>query len=202
MKKILVAYTTNSGSTEEVARTIGEELGKDGDQVEVRRLEEVSTLEAYDAVVVGAPLILGWHRAAQKFVRKHQGALSRVPAAYFATAMSLTQTGENQFGTIPIFVDPDLAKPPQHPNRLSLKERYATLANYLRPMLRAAPTVRPVSAGFFGGKMELFRLPFIQMLFVMVVIQAQPGDLRNRSAMQQWAGQLRSLLLESDQKQA
>jgi menaquinone-dependent protoporphyrinogen IX oxidase len=202
MKKVLVAYTTNSGSTEEVARAIGEELGKDGDQVEVRRLEEVTTLETYHAVVVGAPMILGWHRAAQKFVKKHQQALSRVRVAYFATAMSLTQVGENHFGEVPVFVDPTLAQPPKNPNRLSLKERYAAVANYLQPMLKAAPSVKAASIGFLGGKLELFRLPFLQMLFVMVIIQAQPGDLRNWTVIQGWAAHLRSMLLASDQEQA
>ena len=33
MKKVLVAYTTNSGSTEDVVKVIAEELGKNGDQV-------------------------------------------------------------------------------------------------------------------------------------------------------------------------
>ncbi len=66
MNKILVAYTTNSGTTEEVAQAIGEELGKRGNAVDVRRLEEVTSLEGYQAVVVGAPMILGWHRAARE----------------------------------------------------------------------------------------------------------------------------------------
>ncbi len=34
--KILVAYGTASGSTAEVAQTIGEEIGKAGTQVDVR----------------------------------------------------------------------------------------------------------------------------------------------------------------------
>jgi flavorubredoxin len=37
-RRILVAYTTNAGTTAEVAQAIGEELGKDGMQVDVRRL--------------------------------------------------------------------------------------------------------------------------------------------------------------------
>ncbi len=35
MKKALVAYTTNSGSTEDIARRVSEELGKNGAQVEL-----------------------------------------------------------------------------------------------------------------------------------------------------------------------
>jgi menaquinone-dependent protoporphyrinogen IX oxidase len=197
MKSILIAYTTNAGSTAKVAQVIGEELGRKGAQVQVCRLEEVTSVEPYDAVVVGAPMIMGWHSAAIKFIKKHQHALDHVRVAYFLTAMNLTQTGEQSIGTIPIYVDPALAKPPKNAKRWSLKERYATVTHYLRPVLDAAPSVKPVSVGFFGGKLELYRLPLLQMLFVLLVIQAQPGDFRNWPAIGEWAVSLRPELLES-----
>jgi menaquinone-dependent protoporphyrinogen oxidase len=192
--RILVAYTTNSGSTEEVARAIGERLaaGEHGCQVDVRRLEELAGVESYDAVVIGAPMILGWHRSAVGFLKRHQAALGRVPVALFCTAMSLTETGDRRIGEVAVTVDPFLAKPPARAGRLSLKERYATLSNYLRPVLKAAPAVKPVSIGFFGGKLELFRLRFLQMLFVMLIIRAQPGDARNWAAIRAWADDLRA----------
>ena len=64
MKKVLIAYATRSGTTAEVARTIGEEIEKTGTQVDVLSVDKVNGLESYDAVVLGAPMILGWHRAA------------------------------------------------------------------------------------------------------------------------------------------
>src|SRR5512143_3621112 len=94
MKKILVAYATNSGSTTEVARVIGEELRKTGIQVDVLSVAEISQLSGYDAMVVGAPMILGWHRQALRFLRKNRGALKHLPLAVFVTCMSLTKTGE------------------------------------------------------------------------------------------------------------
>jgi menaquinone-dependent protoporphyrinogen oxidase len=72
MEKILIAYTTNSGTTTEVAKTIGEELAKAHAQVEILRLEEILTLEPYTAVVIGAPMMMGWHRTAVKFVKAYQ----------------------------------------------------------------------------------------------------------------------------------
>ena len=194
MKKILVAFTTNSGSTEEVAQAVGEELGKGGDQVDVRRLEEVRDIAQYQAVVVGAPMILGWHRAALNFIKKHKKALSQVRVAYFFTAMSLTQTGETIIDAIPVCIDPEQAKPPKNTRRLSLEERYALPASYLRPALKAAPEVKPVSVGFFGGKLEMFKLNIFQMLFVMIAIRAQPGDRRNWDFIREWAGNLRRAL--------
>ena len=125
--KILIAYTTNSGSTCAVAEAIAGELGKGGAVAEVRRLEEVEDLSRYQAVVVGGPMILGWHRGAAKFLKKHQQALSRVPVAYFFTAISLTRTGDTQLNGVPIEIDPSLPKDAKNPARLSFRERYATV---------------------------------------------------------------------------
>lgn len=174
---------------------IGEELSRAGQPVEARRLEEVSDLAAYGAVVIGAPMIFGWHRSAVRFVKKHREALSRVPVAYFATAMRLTEDGTKPPEGVRLYLDPDLAVAPQNRKRLSIKERFTTVGNYLKPMLGAAREVKPVSVAFFGGKLELFRLAWWQMLFVMAVVQGQAGDYRNWAYIKGWGAELRSHLL-------
>jgi menaquinone-dependent protoporphyrinogen IX oxidase len=194
MRKFLVAYTTNSGTTKEVAKAIGEEMGRGGDEVDVRRLEEVTNLDPYAAVVIGAPMIMGWHRAALRFAKMNQQALSKVPVAYFMTAMRLTKTEEKEVDGIPIVVDPLIAKPAKNPARLSFKERYTLATNYLRPILKQAQSVRPISVGMFGGRLEYYRLKWYQVLFVMAVIQVQPGGSHNWPFIQQWAANLRLLL--------
>lgn len=137
MRRILVAYTTMAGSTAEVARAVGEELASRGFQVDVLPLDEVAGRAAYDGVVVGGPMILGWHRAALRFLRRNRQAFQRLPLAVFVTAMSLTQTGEASVGGVPVTVDEKLPKPPRKAGGLSFRERYARLSNYLRPILRA-----------------------------------------------------------------
>lgn len=192
--QILIAYTTNAGSTASVAEAIAEELGRDGTPVEVRRLEEVTNPEAYSAVIIGAPMIVGWHRTAQKFIKTYQQALSRVPVAYFFTAVNLTQTGETSIDGIPVCLDPALAKQPQKASRLSFKEQYALPANYLRPALKAAPAIKPISVAFFNGKLELFRLKWWQVLFVLIIIQAKPGGYHNLPFIREWAAGLKDQL--------
>jgi menaquinone-dependent protoporphyrinogen oxidase len=196
--RVLVAYSSNSGSTAEVAEAIGKELGQDGAQVDVhliRDLGDAPDLSSYSAVVIGGPMILGWHREAARFVRNQRLALSRLPVAYFVTAMSLTDAEAAAPDGVAVYKDPRLVKTPKTPHKLTLKERYASVGNYLRPILGNAPEARPVSVAFFGGKLDFGRLNFLQMLFVMLIIGAQPGDYRNWDAIRNWAGDLRSQLL-------
>jgi menaquinone-dependent protoporphyrinogen oxidase len=193
--RILVAYATLSGSTAEVAEAIGETLGQEGAQVDVRPIKDVGDLSSYQAVVVGGPVIMGWHRKAVGFLGKHQGALSQVPVAYFMTAINLTKSTEVSLGDVPVYQDQRTAKPPQDINNLSFRENHASVASYLGPVLKKAPQVKPVGAGFFGGKLDYTKLNILHKLFVMLIIQARPGDFRNWEAIREWAASLRPALL-------
>jgi len=185
--RVLVAYASMAGSTAEVAQAVGEELAKAGARAEVRPIGQVRDLQGYDAVVVGGPMILGWHRAGLRFLRRHRRALQRMPLAVFVMAISLTESSETSVEGVPVVLDDQLPQPPKTPARLSFRERYATLANYLRPILRAA---RPASIGVFAGRLEYGRLTWWAVLFVMVIIQAAAGDRRNWPAIRAWAAGL------------
>ena len=189
MKKVLIAYATRSGTTAEVARTIGEEMEKTGTQVDVLSVDKVNGLESYDALVLGAPMILGWHRAALRFLRKNRSSLKRIPLAVFVTCMSLTKTEETSFLGVPVMIDENLPKPPKDESRLTFKERYSLVSNYLRPILQACP-VKPVSVGVFGGRLDFSHMQWWAMIFVVLILQAQAGDKRNWEAIRAWARNL------------
>ncbi len=193
MSKILVTYASLSGSTVEVARAIGEEITQQGKQVDVLPLEEITGLGPYEAVVIGAPMIMGWHRSAQRFLRKNRTALQGIPLAIFLTALSLTSTGEKVVDGVPMCVDENLAKALQKAGRPTFKERYSDIHHYVTPILKAASPARPVSLALFGGSLDYRRLKIPAMLFVMLVIQAQPGDRRNWPTIRGWAKDLPAL---------
>ena len=190
MKKFLVAYSTNAGSTAEVAETIGETLRQEGAQVDVRRIKDAKEVSPYDAVIVGGPMILGWHKEAVKFLEKHQKALSEMPVAYFFTALHLTKTGRASLGRVSIYQDPALALSPKNENKLSFKEKHTTAESYLEPALKKAPLVKPVSAAFFAGELDYSKLNILHKLFVKVIIRSPAGDFRNWEAIREWTSSL------------
>jgi menaquinone-dependent protoporphyrinogen oxidase len=187
MARILVTYATMAGATAEVARTIAEELAARGAEVDLLPIAEAGDLERYDGVILGAPMILGYHKGALRFLRKHRSVFRRIPLAVYALAMSLTETGTTAIDGVPVFVDPNLPKTRQRPDRLTYRERYATVSNYLRPVLRAVQPARPVRLAIFGGRLEYGRLKWWAVLFAMLIIKAQAGDRRNHPAIRAWA---------------
>jgi menaquinone-dependent protoporphyrinogen oxidase len=199
MKKILITYATMAGSTVEVAEAVREEIAKRGLQVEILPLREVKDIQAYDSVVIGGPMIMGWHREASRFQKKHRETFQTIPYAVFVIAISLTQTGETNVGGVQVYLDEELPKPPANEERLTFRERYARLSNYLDPILKATRPAKPVSIGVFGGRLEYGRLKWWAVLFVMLVIQAPAGDRRNWTAIRSWAAGLPAALKIEEQ---
>ena len=70
---VLVAYANRYGSTLEVAEKVGEVLHDSGLKVEGRPARNVSSLEPYRAVVLGAPVFIGsLQKNIKRFLSKHQ----------------------------------------------------------------------------------------------------------------------------------
>jgi len=194
MSNILVAYATNSGSTAEVAEIIAAGLKSAGHSATTLPLNQVTTLDGYDSVVLGAPMILGWHADARRFLKQHRQALAARKVALFACAMRLTIPSGQPAQDFDLYLDPNLAAAPAKPGALTIKERFTTLGHYLKPILAAAGPVKPVNAAFFYGKLEMFRLKWWQAAFVMAVVQAPPGDYRDWDAIKAWANRLAPIL--------
>lgn len=85
--KVFVGYATAHGSTEGIARAIGERLTRAGLSADVRSVDEVEALDAYDAVVLGSAIHdRRWLPQAAAFVRRHTAALARRPVWLFSVS--------------------------------------------------------------------------------------------------------------------
>jgi len=128
--KILVTYASRIGSTAGVAEAIGKTLTESGAQVEVCRMQEVTDLTPYDAVVAGSA-IRGkqWLPEAMQFMQTHQAALRQKPFAAFLVCMTLAMpSGEKYRPHVATWLDP----------------------------VRAL--VKPVSTGLFAGALDISKI--------------------------------------------
>lgn len=186
MSKVMVTYSTNSGSTVDVAEIVKDELVRCGHEVNLMPITDVQGVSGYDLLVVGAPMIFGWHKPAVKFLRRYRSSLAGKRIAFFACAMRLTVEPGVSY-PIPLVIDPSLAADPEKKGSKSLKERFTTTGYYLAPMLKAIPNTKLLSVAFFKGRLEMFRLKWWQAAFVMFIVGATPGDFRDHDFIKSWS---------------
>jgi menaquinone-dependent protoporphyrinogen oxidase len=85
MTDVLIAYASKHGSTEQVARRVGEVLRAQGLTTTIEQAGTVSDLDDVRTVVLGGSIYMGrWHRDARAFLTRHAQALDGIPFAVFA----------------------------------------------------------------------------------------------------------------------
>jgi menaquinone-dependent protoporphyrinogen oxidase len=84
--KVLVAYATRHGATTGIAERIATTLREEGIHAQALPVEDVTSLEEYDAVVLGgAAYMFHWLKDARKFAQRHQAALEQRPVWLFSS---------------------------------------------------------------------------------------------------------------------
>jgi len=160
--KVLVAYASTNGSTQEIAEAIAGTLRENGLSVDLQPMRKVQSLQEYRAVVLGAPLYMfHWHKDVLKFLPKHRDALVELPVAIFASGPSFT--GDE--------------KECQEVHRQIHKE----LAKF--------PWLTPLAVEIMGGKFDPAKLRF--PLNLLPALKNLPAsDLRDWTAIRAWASGL------------
>lgn len=161
--KILVTYASKYGSTQEVAEAIAARLREKGFSVELAAMARVSSLDPYDAVVLGSPLYIGnLLKDAQQFLGRLQAGLIHRPTAFFI--LGPTEQKEEDFKSVQQQLDLLLAK---------------------------MTWFKPAAVELFGGRLDPARLRFPDNL--LTILPASPlhdkpaSDIRDWSAIQAWA---------------
>ena len=91
--KILVAYASRHGATAGIAERIAETLERSGLDVTLQPVENVGSVDEYDAFVVGSAAYMGgWLGDATTFVRRHRDLLAGRPVWLFSSGPVGTET--------------------------------------------------------------------------------------------------------------
>jgi menaquinone-dependent protoporphyrinogen oxidase len=167
---VLVAYATRSGSTQEVAEAIATALRDQALAVDLQPARRVRALEAYNAVVLGAPLYMfRWHADALHFLSQHRAALAARPVAIFALG-------------------------PWHDDE---KERQGA-REQLDKALAKFTWLKPAAVEIVGGKFDPAKLTFPFNL-IPALKQMPAGDARDWPAIRAWAASLPALFQRQPQ---
>lgn len=90
---VIVAYATRHGATAGIADHIASTLTARGLTARAARVEEVTHLDDYDAVVLGgAAYMFHWLKPAVRFAKKHRTTLSAKPVWLFSSGPLGTDT--------------------------------------------------------------------------------------------------------------
>jgi menaquinone-dependent protoporphyrinogen oxidase len=164
--KILITYATMSGSTQEIAEFVANELTQLGQALELRPCREVNDLKAFSGIVIGAPLYMfHLHKDAQRFLQRHQKSLTDLPIAVFAGG-------------------------PYGPN--AAQDALEVHKN-LGEELAKFTWLKPVSVQLVGGRFDPARLRFPYNL-IPALKQAPASDARNWEEIRTWVYSLPTLL--------
>jgi menaquinone-dependent protoporphyrinogen oxidase len=97
--RVLIAYGSRYGSTEEIAHRLAGFLGEEGMEatvLDVKRERRWPSLEGYDGVMVGSSVkISKWMREPLEFLRRKRGELEGKRVALFVSCMSVLTDPEN-----------------------------------------------------------------------------------------------------------
>jgi menaquinone-dependent protoporphyrinogen oxidase len=162
MVDVLVAYAGRSGSTEGIAGRIADRLGAAGHRVHLSRVEQVTDLRAFGAVVVGSPVFnQRWMPEVEEFVRRDGSALAERPVWVFTVA---------SFGDSKPLIGSMMKRQP-------------------RGIDRIAETIHPRGYRVFAGVIHRNQWPFFSRVFFHA-LGGRLGDNRDWPAIDAWADEI------------
>ncbi len=165
-KKILVAYASKHGATEEIAEKIGQVFRQAGLPTDVLPAHRVSDVTPYAAVVLGSAVYTGqWRKEAATLLESNEKTLAKRPVWLFSSG----PTGEGD------------------PAQLMKGWRFPEA---LQPI---ADRIRPRDIAFFHGVLDMKELSLPEKLIVKG-IKAPVGDFRDWDAITSWAAAIADAL--------
>ena len=191
-KKILIIYDTESGSTKEVAKSIGEEMDKLKSESEVRNIVDIGDISEYDAIIVGSP---NWYGKPtpkiKKFLKRYNQELMQKPFAFYFTCMCLTKIASEDSPDLSVFQDPQFNIIPKPKKEMNMWEKSHAGSFYREQLYKIIPQAKPVSVAVFKGRLDFSKLSFfhkiVMKLITRMVKEVQEGEFLNPNAIREWS---------------
>ncbi|HLP75261.1 MAG TPA: flavodoxin domain-containing protein [Bacteroidales bacterium] len=171
--KILVTYSTRTGSTKEISEAIAKTLSETGEKVDIIDMKDVKDLTIYKSIIAGSAIQdRKWLPEAIEFVKINQADLNKKPFAAFLVCMTLAMKGGVQYTD--------------------------TVSSWLQPVRNV---VTPVSEGLFKGILEIDKIPSfsdrIKFRISMLTGVWKEGDHRDWDSIQTWTRKTKAIFDKS-----
>lgn len=164
--KILVAYGSKHGGTQEIAAKISEVLQSTGLQTELANVKDVKDLSPYGAVVLGAGVYIGsWVKEAAKFLKQNAETLKTKKVWLYSSG----PTGEG--------------------NTYDLLQGW----KFPKNLQESADVIQPVEITAFQGVLVPEKMNGFER-WIIKNVNAPMGDFRNWEEIAVWAGTIAGTL--------
>ena len=165
--KLLIAYESQFGSTEEVAKFIANNLAVNGQVVEIRKICEVDDLSSYKNVIIGSAIQYdNWMPEAREFIIRNENELATKSVNFFLVCLVLSKKGE---------------KAVKKANGYAIKT------------MNLVPKLKVNSFGKFAGVLDYSKMSFGQKILakiIFAIIGVAEGDYRDWAAIKNWTKKL------------
>jgi menaquinone-dependent protoporphyrinogen oxidase len=158
----LIAYASRYGSTKEIAERIASVLKQQGISTSVKAAEDITSIEPYDAVIVGSAVYTGtWLPEAKEFLESFQDDLAKKDVWIFSSGPA---TDDDPVAVLGGWKIPE-----------SLK--------------KTLEVIRPQSVALFSGKIDAAKLS-IEDYLMSSSLRGVSGDYRNWAVIEGWAKEI------------
>ncbi len=155
--RVLVTYATMAGSTEGVAKRIGEVLLERNIPVDVVEVSQVKDLSNYDTIILGSGIRGGtFFTGANAFIELNKSTLEQKVIYVFLVCLTMREDTPSNRSTVEGYLDPIRAQ------------------------------IKPISEGLFAGAYDSSKHNFMEKL-VMRAMKAPEGDFRRWDEITTWA---------------
>ncbi len=192
MKKILVAYHSESGSTKEMAEIIAAKIA--GNNIDILPAAEVTHLN-YNAVILGSP---NWYGKPApeivQFVKKYENELAELPLAFFFSCMDCYKTEQCGNLGVQIYCDSNFREQNKHSGKLTAWEKSHTVSSYFSNLSKLNNRLNIQFLAFFKGRLNFNKISFFHALlmrFICVVNKKmKQGDYFKEQDLAEWSMEL------------
>jgi len=167
-RKILIAYASEYGSTEGVAKMIGKTLCCVDSRVDIKYIGSIDNIDGYEQVIIGSPIQYDtWMDEAKTFAHTYEKELSVLNVSYFFTCLTLSKKSKKT---------------------IKQAQRYAD------NLSRLNSNIRPQSIGQFAGVLDYSKFSFSFRLLargMFTILGVKEGDYRDWNAIVKWSNKIK-----------